>query len=172
MAAQEKAEAYVALRADQLRRMENREAAAREIRAAYIAGMEAAKADQTPTAAVARAARGNERNRIFSILFASEAEGRGELARQLAFETDATIPQARALLAVAAAQHRGLLDPRTDAFLRSALNGAGLHANSSALDLAIRSEAITPAPSRDLDARATGIQEKLDSEDRLARRAA
>ena len=170
MAPREKAAAYVALRVDQSLCMENIEIAIQEIGAAYVAGMEAAKANRTPMAAVARAARDNERSRICSILFAPEAEGSRELARQLAFETDATVSQARALLA--AAQHRELLDPCSDAFLRAALKGAGLQLNSSAPDPVMRTAAIPPAPSQKFNARVSGALGKRDFEERLARQAA
>ena len=111
-----------------------------EARTAFVAGFEAARSDPEATAPVVRSARDRERERIKAIVGSPEARGRTAMAEQLAYGSDMTADQARALLKSAPEDRHGLLGREQSALLKAALRGAGLSDRVGVLDLAMASE--------------------------------
>jgi len=117
-----------------------RNAALAEMRAAFLAGHQAAS-DPAASAPLVRAGRDRERERIAGILGCVEAASRPAMARELALGSDMTLDAARKLLALAPEDRTGLIDRDSRAVLDAALRGAGIDPRSiSVLALAMKAE--------------------------------
>lgn len=79
--------------------------------AAAATSQTTAETPTVDTVAVANEARTNERARIEGIQTCEEAQGRGKLASHLAFKTDMSVDEARAILAAAPAEQQAETKP-------------------------------------------------------------